>query len=238
MVSDRDYIFFDVDDTLIEWVTRWDDAFVEAARSVGVEVSPERALQALDHAIAIFYEECVREHHARGDPEAFWLDYDSRVLEMLGVGERSREAAARVADLLTRPEAMRLYPEVPQVLESLSAGGARLGIVTGRPRAAPDLERLGVLRYFAPVLDAFSVGSAKAAGRMFRVAAEVAAESERVGWHVGDTYDSDVLGARASGLRPVLVDRDGRHQKVDCPRVEDLRGLLDVIASCSEEGDR
>ena len=229
------YIFFDVDDTLIEWVNKWDDAFVEAARSVGVEADAERALKALERAMATLYEECVQEHHAGGDLKAFWLDYDSRVLEMLGAGERSREAAARVGELLTQPDAMRLYSEVSEVLELLSAGGARLGIVTARPQAAPDLERLGVAGYFDPILDAFSVGSAKAEGRMFRMAAEAAGESGRVGWHVGDKYGSDVVGARAAGLRPVLVDRCGAHPDADCARIEDLRELLEIIASAPEE---
>ena len=48
---------------------------------------------------------------------------------------------------------------------------------------------------------------------------------------MGDQLSSDVQGALAVGIRPVLLDRDGNHPRYrECPRIEslaELPGLLD-----------
>jgi len=229
-LAPRTYVFFDVDDTLIEWKASWREAFAQAAREAGVEVSPDEAWQSLTTAFSTFYKDCIRQHAASGDEEAFWVDYDGRILRMLGVGRGLRRATERVLELLEAPDSIRLYSEVPQVLERLTECGARLGIVTGRPRAGPHLELLGIGHYFDPVIDAFATGSVKSEGSMFLLAAEAAAREGRTAWHVGDSYQDDVEGARAVGLRPVLVDRRGEHPDADCLRIENLRTLPEMIA--------
>ncbi|MBN1460470.1 MAG: HAD-IA family hydrolase [Armatimonadetes bacterium] len=223
------YVFFDVDDTLIEWTVSWPEAFVRAAAEVGVSVPLELAEDTLAHCLHTIYDDVVRAHAERGDERACWLDYDARVLARLGVEKDLPQAAERVVERLTAPEAKRLFPEVPEVLASLSAAGARLGIVTNRPRAAPDLAALGVLDYFDPVIDVLGTGSTKGDGGVFRVAAAAAADAGLDAWHVGDSYDWDALGARDAGMRSVLLDRSGKHESVDCPRITELGQLLALV---------
>lgn len=43
--------------------------------------------------------------------------------------------------------------------------------------------------------------------------------------HIGDSYDSDVLGAQAAGIRPVLVDRTGKQQHNDILTVQSLTDI-------------
>jgi len=228
------YVFFDVDDTLIEWTVSWRDAFVQAAREVGVTVDPNESLSALDTAFATVYKDFVRRHADDEDDRAFWMAYDGRVLEMLGVKKGLRRATERVVEMLTHPGSSRLYAEVPDVLEALSRRGAKLGIVTGRPQAESDLEALGVRSYFHPLIDAFAARSGKDEGHMFHLAARAAARADLPPWHVGDSYEADVLGARAAGLRPILVDRRNAHKEVDCPRIETLRELPGMILEAAE----
>ena len=48
--------------------------------------------------------------------------------------------------------------------------------------------------------------------------------------HVGDQYDTDVKGAMALGIRPVLLDRDDMKSDVtDCPRIRGLGELLSLV---------
>lgn len=221
-----------MDDTLIEWTVSWRDTFAEAAREVGVEVSQEQAWQAVTNAFATYYDDYLAEYSPADDEYAFWLGYDGRILAELGVPEsRLPEAAERVIGLLkpTGGGAIRLYDDVVEVLRELTDRGMRLGIVTGRPKAGPDLHALGVRDYFHPVIDAFSVGSSKGAGRMFPVAAQAAADAGLPAWHVGDYYEDDVLGARAAGINAVLLDRNGQRQGDDCLRISNLRELIPIV---------
>ncbi len=237
-MSPRHYVFFDVDHTLIEWTTSWSGAFVAAAREAGVRASQEQVCQTLETAYSTLYGDCVRRHCASGDEDAFWTDYDGHVLRSLGVKQRLRRATRRVAETLKTPDAMRLYREVPEVLCSLAGGNVRLGIITNRPRAQPDLSRLGVAHYFDAMIDAFTAQSAKTEGRMFSMAAHIAAEAGLIGWHVGDSYAEDVQGARAAGLRSVLVDRGGECAEAECLRVDDLRGLAHLLTDYERGEDR
>jgi len=224
------YVFFDVDDTLVQWRASWTEVFALAAKEAGVDVTRDQAFDAINTAFSTFYSDYLSKHSASGDEEEFWLDYDGRILEMLGVKNDPRRAAARVCELLKHPDAIQLFPEVPEVLDTLKDRGARLGIITGRPVAAGDLEALGVLHYFDPVLDGLSAGEAKRVGSViFGPALEAVAEAGAVGWHVGDSYEHDVQAALAAGLRGVLVDRRGKHPDADCDRITDLRGLLDLL---------
>jgi len=228
------YVFFDVDDTLVQWTVHWSGAFAQAAGEVGVEVSHEEAMEALMEALntafSTFYGDYLGKHSAVGDEREFWLDYNGRIFEMLGVKGASRRAAERAAEVLKRPDAIRLFPEVPEVLAALKGRGARLGIITGRPQAGPDLESLGVLNYFELVLDGLGAGETKGVGSgMFDRAVEAVSSAGAEGWHVGDSREHDVEAAQAAGLRGVLVDREGQYPDVDCPRVGDLRELMELL---------
>ena len=224
------YVFFDVDDTLVEWTVRWEKVFAQAACEAGAEVAPQQAWDAINTAFSTFYGDYLKKHSEAGDEQEFWLDYNGRILETLGVRSEPGRAAARVTELLKKQDSVRLFPEVQEVLQTLAEGGARLGIITGRPRAGPDLEALGVRHHFDLVLDGLSAGETKVVGSvMFDRAVGAVAAAGMTGWHVGDSYEHDVEAAQAAGLRGVLVDRDGRHEEADCPRIEDLRALPEMI---------
>jgi len=227
LVKDDCFVFFDMDDTLIEWTVSWSDAFVQAAGSVGVTVHPAKSLAALKRAFTTFYHDCIEEHAKSGDERAFWLDYDGRVLESLGVTSGLAEAREQVVDLLMQPGSRRLYVEVPEVLQALSEQGIKLGIITSRPLAEPDLTALGIRKYFHPLIDAFTAKSAKSKGHMFHLAAEVVEGISA--WHVGDNYEDDVVRARSAGFRPVLVDRRGECDGLDCPKVRNLWELVTLL---------
>jgi len=47
--------------------------------------------------------------------------------------------------------------------------------------------------------------------------------------HVGDTPAADVAGARAAGVRPVLIDPYDLHADADCLRARSLAAVLDML---------
>jgi len=47
---------------------------------------------------------------------------------------------------------------------------------------------------------------------------------------VGDLYEADVLGARGAGILGVLIDRDGSHLGMECPRVRTLPEVYNHIS--------
>jgi putative hydrolase of the HAD superfamily len=102
------------------------------------------------------------------------------------------------------------YPDVPPGLEALRAAGHRLLVVSNWDCSLPEwLGPAGLLEHVEAVVSSGEVGVAKPDAGIFERALEVAeAEPDEV-VHVGDSLDNDVAGARAVGLRAILVQRDG-----------------------------
>jgi putative hydrolase of the HAD superfamily len=46
---------------------------------------------------------------------------------------------------------------------------------------------------------------------------------------VGDDLRWDIEGSAAVGMRPILIDRDGRHPEYKGERVAELRGVLAAV---------
>ena len=77
------------------------------------------------------------------------------------------------------------------------------------------------------IVDSGAVGVAKPDPRIFHLALEAVGTTPDRAIHVGDAYQYDVRGARAAGVRPLLVDPLGIRDDVDCERIA---SLLDVAA--------
>jgi putative hydrolase of the HAD superfamily len=141
------------------------------------------------------------------------------------------ETAARLAARLRFPgESHRLWrwvlPGVPEALRSLRRLGLRLLVVSNSDGTVErGLGELGLLHYFAAVVDSSVVGFEKPDPRIFEHALRRAGVPGRRALHVGDLYHADVAGARAAGVNALLLDPFGDWGDVDCERVEDLAEL-------------
>lgn len=159
------------------------------------------------------------------DASRGWLFFDL-ILEQAGI-PRSPQTAAALAEMHTYHQANNLWELVPdEVLPSLSAlrgRGLTLVVVSnanGTLRA--HMKRLGLLDFVHHVLDSSEEGVEKPDPRLFEVALSRAGATAASTVHIGDFYQVDVVGARAAGIRPVLLDQAGLRPDADCTRVRSL----------------
>ena len=88
------------------------------------------------------------------------------------------------------------------------------------------VSQLGLAGLFDITVRSADVGAAKPDPAIFRAALSRAGVEPHEAVHVGDQISSDIQGARAVGIRPVLVDRDGNHPRYrECPRIDSLSEL-------------
>lgn len=98
----------------------------------------------------------------------------------------------------------------------LEVGGrAKVAVVTNNLLAEQrdKLRALGLARYVDELVASEEVGVAKPDPGIFRVALERLGCSAEAAIMVGDSWESDVAGARAAGVRAVWLNRRG----LDCP---------------------
>jgi putative hydrolase of the HAD superfamily len=157
----------------------------------------------------------------------FYLD---AVLRRLGVedAERRKLAARAVAVEHARSNLWsRSEPGAVDTVRELRRRGYRTGVVSnadGRVRAL--LDTAGFSPYLEVVIDSSEVGLEKPDPRIFLAAAErLGIEPERCAY-VGDIFSIDVVGARAAGMRPILIGSGSHLAEGDVERIEQLEELL------------
>jgi putative hydrolase of the HAD superfamily len=135
------------------------------------------------------------------------------------------------ADLLTAAllDALRFsaFPDAAPALRALRAAGLRLVVVSNWDASLHErLAETGLAGLVDGAIASAEVGSAKPDAAIFRRALALAGAPAQVSWHVGDSVEADVAGARAAGLAPVLLDRDG---DLDAPAgVPRIRSLAEL----------
>lgn len=167
------------------------------------------------------------------DAERGW-HYFNLVLGQAGI-PRSAATDAALAEVKAWHDEHCLWEDVlPGVrpgLESLRGAGLRLAAVSNSNGTLRRLfDRLGFTPFFEVILDSQVEGIEKPDPRLFRLALEKLGAPAGDALHAGDFYNVDVAGARAAGIRPVLVDEAGLYPDADCPRVASLAELATHLA--------
>ncbi|MEO8076581.1 MAG: HAD family hydrolase [Acidobacteriota bacterium] len=171
---------------------------------------------------------------ATNDAGRGWLFFNL-ILQEAGVPISAATDAA-LAELHLYHQESNLWELIPPgVLEALAALRARnlkLTIVSnanGKLRTLFD--RLALSGCVDCLLDSHDEGIEKPDPRLFEIALARSNARRETTIHVGDIYQIDVVGARAAGLRGVLLDTAGLYPDAGCPRVRSLADLVDQITA-------
>jgi 2-haloalkanoic acid dehalogenase type II len=190
-------VFLDALGTLVELEPPW----VSLRERVPAEVSDER-LQIAIRAEMAYY----REHSQEGRDADSLADLRERCAALIS-NELGVEVGAR--DLV---ESIRFgaYPDAEPALLGLRERGMRLLAVSNWDCSlSAVLERCGLGELLDGVVTSAEVGASKPDPAIFRAALERAGSAPDQVLHVGDTPEEDLAGARAAGIRALLIDRSG-----------------------------
>jgi putative hydrolase of the HAD superfamily len=193
--------------------------------------APADALMAAEPRAKVEIDQSIRKAHSTDSQRAWW--YMELVLEYAGIA--LNEAAAAALDEL------RLYhaehnlwefvpAEVEPALERLAALGLKLVVVSNANGALHRVfDRVGLTRHFHCICDSCVEGVEKPDPRFFRIALERAGAEAGTTMHVGDLYHVDVVGARNTGLRQMLLDPYDLYGGYDVERIKTLGELADRL---------
>jgi len=190
-------VFLDALGTLVELEPPW----VSLRELVPAEVSDERLVAALRAEMAYY-----REHAHEGRDEQSLAELRER-----GAALVSRKLDLDVGvDELVSAIRFSAYPDAVPALSALRDRGLRLVVVSNWDCSLPRvLERCGLGGMLDGTVTSAEAGAPKPDPAIFGLALELAGCDASEALHVGDTVGEDVAGARAAGIRPLLIDRDG-----------------------------
>ena len=144
-------------------------------------------------------------------------------VRMGGPQELASECATEIEQGWEVSENFELYEDVLPVLEELRRAELRLGLVSNGIRDLHEFvahHRLDV----DAIVGSRAHGYVKPHPTIFQAALGQLGVAPAEAVMVGDSLEEDVEGARALGMRAILVDRGDRHPDV-AERLTDLYGL-------------
>lgn len=145
----------------------------------------------------------------QAERDAFYAEYERRILAGAGAEDVSIETAARVwSRLLDAPSDLALFPDAKDALEELRGLGLALGVISNIGMSLDDhLDGFGIGHLLTVRVTTLDVMVGKPDARIFRRALELAQVEPSEAVHIGDSVFTDVRGAQNAGVAPVLVRR-------------------------------
>jgi HAD superfamily hydrolase (TIGR01549 family) len=198
-------VLFDVDFTLFRpGPELGPEGYRRIGERHGLVLDPDRYGESRAAAI-----ETLQRNHELVHDEEIWIAFTEQIV--LGMGGDPTGAWACAAEMVReweRHENFSLYEDALPVLDELRRHEIKIGLISNGQR---DLDEF-VTHH---VLDVDTVVGSKAHGRVKPHASIFVAALEALGVApdetvmVGDSYEDDIEGARALGIRAILLDRDG-----------------------------
>ena len=219
-MADLRAVLFDVDFTLVKpGPDLGPEGYHRMAARFGFDLDPSRYDEARRAAL-----ETLERHPELEHDEEVWVLFTERIIRgMGGDSDRAYECAAELTRAWEDAHNFELYDDVLPTFAHLRAHGLKLALVSNTAR---DLD-LFVVHH---ALDVDAAVSSRAHGKVkphesiFRAALERVGIAPADAAMVGDSPEDDIEGARALGIRPFLIDREGRFPEAG-DRLTDLREL-------------
>ena len=219
----------DATGTLITPARAVGETYAEIARGFGARLDPDAVEASLRKAFSEMPPLTfpgASPNRIPGLERGWWRELVGRVAAASGGVEAFSAFFDALYEHYARGGAWRAYPESAEVLDALRARGCRTAVISNfDSRLMNILRALELDHHFDAVIYSSASDAAKPQGAIFALALSRLDVRPEEALHAGDSLHNDVEGARAAGLRGVLVDRT--RSEADAKR-EVIASLLDL----------
>jgi len=218
--SDLRAVSFDVGGTLIEPWPSVGHVYAGVAEQFGITgIAPE----ALNRQFAAAWKARRVFNYSR---EA-WRELVNHSFAGLWPEPPSRPCFDAMYDVFATVAPWRVFEEVKPALAAVRARGWKLAIISNwDERLRPLLRKLELHECFDAILISHEAGFTKPAPEIFQRAATALDLSAETILHIGDSRREDFDGARAAGMKSLLLDRKAGQGSPGV--VSSLAAVLDV----------
>ncbi|MBN1784504.1 MAG: HAD-IA family hydrolase [Candidatus Bathyarchaeota archaeon] len=145
--------------------------------------------------------------------EEFWTNYNASLLKKLGITDNVIFLATQIDKLWWKYSHVQVFSDVEPTLSQLKTKGLKLGLVSNgfKKDLAQILGELGLKKWFDVIVCIESCNCAKPDKEIFLYALNRLGVESHEAVFVGDSVKQDYEGAFNVGIRPFLLDREGKH---------------------------
>lgn len=214
-------VLFDLGDTLVR-TADIPEIYRRISENYGVKVSTDEIREA---------------HKDVGESDAieglimsgqeFWVKWNAEVLKRAGIKENRAFLARRIDELWWEYADLEVYPDVIETLTQLKAKGIKTSVITNGLKRDYEqiLGRLKLTDLFDIVVGIDTCNKAKPDKEIFLHAVNMLNVHPEQAVFIGDSVKYDYEGARKAGLKPLLIDREGKTSE----DVEAIKSLIEVL---------
>ncbi len=224
-------VFFDAGQTLLAPYPSVGARYSEVAARYGLHVPPEE----MDLVFKELYRTWAEESPVRALitdqlERTWWKTLVKRVFDRFGKVEEFHSCFDEVFDVFAHAYAWQLFPEVNGVLAECTRRGVCLGIVSNwDSRLLSVCREMNLTHWFHFILYSTQVGIAKPDPDIFKCAVSRSGISATDTLYIGDSWNDDVVGARAAGLDVVWLRREGNLTPVsNVATADSLAAILEL----------
>ena len=198
-------VLFDVDFTLFRpGPELGPEGYRRVGERHGLQLDPELYTTARTAAI-----EELQRNHALVHDEEIWIAFTEQiVLRMGGDAGGARACATDMVREWERHENFSLYEDALPVLDVLRRHDLKIGLISNGQRDLDEFATHHRLEVDA-IVGSKAHGRVKPHASIFVAALRALDVSSAEVAMVGDSYEDDIEGARALGIRAIFLDRDG-----------------------------
>jgi putative hydrolase of the HAD superfamily len=213
-------VLFDVDFTIAKpGPDLGPEGYRRLGRRFGLDLDPQRYAEARAHAVTT-----LERHPELDHDEEVWVLFTEQIIRGMGGNtDRAYECAVEMTRAWEHAHNFQIFEDVLPVLAQLRAQGLKLGLVSNTGRNLEEFVAHHGLDVDAAVSSG-AHGKTKPHPTIFQAALERLAVAPADAVMVGDSVEDDVEGAKAAGMRGLLLDRENRYPDVG-EKLTDLRGL-------------
>jgi putative hydrolase of the HAD superfamily len=207
-------IFFDAGGTLLRPYPSVGAVYAAVARRHGIDRTADEMESAFRQSWA-----ALKRPGLTVSRKGWWRELVYRAL-----GQENEACFEELFETFARADVWQVFPDVEDTLREARARGLHVGVLSNwDERLRLLLDSTDLAKHFDSMTISCEVGVEKPNAEIFLTALRAAGVTASQAVHVGDSYEEDVRGAEAAGMKVILVDRRGRG-------ADGIRDLRDVWA--------
>ncbi len=207
-------IFLDAVGTLFDVKGSVGEIYSQVAREFRVDASPEKLNKAFYQSFKASPSPTFPDAEVQDIPQRefeWWYAIARNTFKSAGVIQQFADFDTFFSELYIHfgtSDPWFVYPDVIPALTNWQKKGISLGIISNfDSRIFSVLQALELRDFFDSITISTQVGAAKPEPKIFGVALAKHNCNASLAWHVGDSNNEDYQGAKAVGMRGVLIKR-------------------------------
>ncbi len=179
--------------------------------------------------------EDFKNHYNEKDIEEWWFSFHFKMLKRLGLKNKN------VAEVINRdisnqfygnPQIHRMYDDAKKILPFLKKHKIKLALATNGYKSTNQIiKHFRLNRYFDYVSVSCDVGISKPNPKLYHlIVKRLSLKPEEI-LCVGDSYPTDIIGAKKAGCGAAIIDRKNTEykKKYDCIYLNNLTQVKNLI---------